>query len=591
MYKKCNNAIKILNEFKDAPWPQKTHKNPSSSPSKEANPSSSSSSAATATTAINNYDEDTTTITTDLETESIATATIIDDVSASHFHEETNGNQSNIPNERDVDADADADEIEVDSNGDEHMNGRGENGLQDYDETRVVKSFESIDMNTSNEIDDDDNNNNENDNQKENNKQFDDVEFDDENVNTDINGHHDVIDNENDPNTGNGHHLAVNIEAVTSEDADEEEMKENATKTLSETLNTSNATITDNMYTSVLDDHRQNNEQQQMHPAIKTALSCYCAVINNESSTPKMVEIALECIGLLISNRYVVGTTIILKQSSSSSNNNAQNGDNNNTSVDSNGSREDGGSNDNNSNKQSEILYLINCICERADHVSETVQSAMAKALLALMTSPVCGVYEAGMLKAVRTVFHIYLVTKHDSVKQVSRSVLLDMLRSVFSRMEAYDAITTQYEDDDTTSDLHDEEKSLCLNTSTSDEQNTIFASRFHTDSYLLFRALCKLSAKLLPEDANENGSVSSGRKTIFSSNASVADPMATNTKILSLRLILSVFENCGPAFRDGEKFIYAVQNFLCVSLVKNSMSNNPHVAHLSLKVFLLLVS
>ena len=42
---------------------------------------------------------------------------------------------------------------------------------------------------------------------------------------------------------------------------------------------------------------------------------------------------------------------------------------------------------------------------------------------------------------------------------------------------------------------------------------------------------------------------------------------------------------------RDGEKFIYAVQNFLCVSLLKNCVSSNTTVAHKSLKVFLLLVS
>ena len=231
-------------------------------------------------------------------------------------------------------------------------------------------------------------------------------------------------------------------------------------------------------------------------------------------------------------------------------------------------------------------MFLHFGICEVADHFSDGVQTATSKALLALMTSPVCGVYEAGMLKAVRTVFHIYLVTKYDPVKKITRAVLLDMLRSVFSRMEAYDAMSETKSEDETNDKVAD----IIRSDSKQDEQNTIFASRFHTDSYLLFRALCKLSAKLLPEDVNESGSVSSSRKTIFSSNVPVTDPMATNTKILSLRLILSVFENCGPAFRDGEKFIYAVQNFLCVSLVKNCMSSNPHVAHLSLKVFLLLV-
>lgn len=353
-----------------------------------------------------------------------------------------------------------------------------------------------------------------------------------------------------------------NVNPASSSDS---VVQEKAKEALDLTLDTN--TVLDNYDAS---DGLDNNEQ--MHPAIKTALSCYCAVINNESSTPKMVEIALECIGLLISNRYVVGTTLT---KASREANEETIGENNN------------GENEN-VNNQSEVLYLINCICDRADHLSDAVQTATAKALLALMTSPVCGVYEAGMLKAVRTVFHIYLVTKHDPVKKVTRAVLLDMLRSVFSRMEAYDAMATG---NNVGLDAHANDiPPIYRSPSKQDEQNTIFASRFHTDSYLLFRALCKLSAKLLPED-NDSGSVTSARKNIFASNVPVMDPMATNTKILSLRLILAVFENCGPAFREGEKFIYAVQNFLCVSLVKNSMSNNPHVAHLSLKVFLMLVS
>jgi len=55
--------------------------------------------------------------------------------------------------------------------------------------------------------------------------------------------------------------------------------------------------------------------------------------------------------------------------------------------------------------------------------------------------------------------------------------------------------------------------------------------------------------------------------------------------------LILAVFEHCGDAFRNGDKFVYAVQSYLCVSLLKNCMSNMTVVSHLSLKIFLLLVS
>ena len=78
---------------------------------------------------------------------------------------------------------------------------------------------------------------------------------------------------------------------------------------------------------------------------------------------------------------------------------------------------------------------------------------------------------------------------------------------------------------------------------------------------------------------------------TGFFSSTPAVDPLAINSKMLSLELISAVFEHCGDAFRNGEKFVYAVQTYLCVSLLKNCMSNQTVVAHLSLKIFLLLVS
>mmetsp|Transcript_2992 Transcript_2992/g.4104 ORF Transcript_2992/g.4104 Transcript_2992/m.4104 type:complete len:1856 (-) Transcript_2992:123-5690(-) len=124
-------------------------------------------------------------------------------------------------------------------------------------------------------------------------------------------------------------------------------------------------------------------------------------------------------------------------------------------------------------------------------------------------------------------------------------------------------------------------------------ESYSAFASQFHTDGYLLFRALCKLSAKTLPgEDGTSNPSTHTPNKLLqpFSVTPPAVDPLALKSKTLSLELILAVFEHCGDAFRTGEKFIYAVQNYLCVSLLKNCMSQHTTVAFLSLKIFLLLV-
>ncbi len=317
-------------------------------------------------------------------------------------------------------------------------------------------------------------------------------------------------------------------------------------------------TVVETEVESPEDDDDYDDDQQFRHE-VKVAIECYCLVMKHPLASAKMIEISLECIGLLISNRYVVGSTLSTHKVETKD-------------------EEDG------FNKESDVTDLINKICECADSKSDAVQNAMVKGLLSLMTSPACAVHEAGMLKAFRTVFHVYLISTHEEVKQVSREVLLDMLRSVFQRMEAYDAIMSIDEDG----------VGLPGNPNkNSDDQaaNSLFASRYHTDSYLLFRALCKLSAKLLPEDTDDASSTTSSKSVFSTTKVNSSDPMATSTKILSLELIKSVFEHCGSAFRDGEKFIYAVQNFLCVSLLKNCMSSNTVVAHKSLQVFLLLVS
>ena len=353
----------------------------------------------------------------------------------------------------------------------------------------------------------------------------------------------------------------------------EEDVK--MTSSLDETMDINGVVSDDSQVqhpTVETDTGAESNDEKykKMRKEVIAALNCYCLTITHPMATAKMIEIALECIGLLISNRYVSGTTI----------------------ADEIVATEPDQEHADDFKKIPEIMRLINCICECADNASDAVQTAMCKDLLSLMTSPVCAVHESGMLKAVRTVFHIYLITKHEDVKKMSREVLLDMLRSVFQRMEAYDAMASSDSDEieskgsfklpDTPSNNKDEV-----------ENNGLFASRFHTDSYLLFRALCKLSAKPLPEDADDDASMSSGGnlRVFAGSNKVSSDPMATATKILSLELIVCVFEHCGDAFRTGEKFIYAIKNFLCVSLLKNCVSSNTKVAHISLKVFLLLVS
>ena len=61
--------------------------------------------------------------------------------------------------------------------------------------------------------------------------------------------------------------------------------------------------------------------------------------------------------------------------------------------------------------------------------------------------------------------------------------------------------------------------------------------------------------------------------------------------QILSLELLYSVLHNCGSALRTSDRFILAIKQDLCESLLKNFVSSMTEVLSLSLKVFVALVT
>lgn len=108
-------------------------------------------------------------------------------------------------------------------------------------------------------------------------------------------------------------------------------------------------------------------------------------------------------------------------------------------------------------------------------------------------------------------------------------------------------------------------------------ENENIAVSKFthvlQKDAFLVFRALCKLSMKPLPEGQ--------------------PDPKSheLRSKILSLHLLLSILQNAGPIFRSNDMFIMAIKQYLCVALSKNGVSSVPEVFELSLSIFVALLS
>ena len=248
--------------------------------------------------------------------------------------------------------------------------------------------------------------------------------------------------------------------------------------------------------------------REPMHPAVLLSLDAYCMALSHPLKTPKMAELTLECITILVENKYVSGRAggraearrmaIEHAEATEALANAKASGDK--AKVEEATARVEAGP------PMSLLQRVADAVTRCSDSPSEVVQAGMSKCLLSMMTSPKCGVHEAPMLMAVRATFHIYLVAKSQQAKDVSKTTLLDMLKSVFNRMEAYDAMSQVDKTDgkskntmgsDAQSEASgagaDDRSQSASTTATAEGPDfSAFASQFHTDSYLLFRAPCR---------------------------------------------------------------------------------------------------
>ncbi|XP_047336642.1 brefeldin A-inhibited guanine nucleotide-exchange protein 2-like [Impatiens glandulifera] len=103
------------------------------------------------------------------------------------------------------------------------------------------------------------------------------------------------------------------------------------------------------------------------------------------------------------------------------------------------------------------------------------------------------------------------------------------------------------------------------------DDMEVQIGNKLRRDAFLVFRALCKLSMKTPPKEA-------------------LADPQLMRGKIVALELLKILLENAGDIFRTSERFLGAIKQYLCLSLLKNSASSLMIVFQLSCSIFFSLV-
>ncbi|KAJ7228691.1 hypothetical protein GGX14DRAFT_614467, partial [Mycena pura] len=274
----------------------------------------------------------------------------------------------------------------------------------------------------------------------------------------------------------------------------------------------------------------------------------------------------------------------------------------------------------------------------------ETVSLQIVKALLSLVLSSTVLVHHSSLLKAVRTVYNVFLLSADPVNQMVAQGGLTQMVNHVFTRCKVGAVVTSDsvdstagqesahpsVEEEAVTNDespaagadnSENESRSKQLNgvepgfeangahvePMTPKEnalgRNSVDAAHeddeglvnnrqlsvndlFVKDAFLVFRALCKLTMKPLNNESERD-----------------LKSHAMRSKLLSLHLVLTILNSYMPLFVDPSAIIYsstsheattlvqAVNQYLCLSLSRNAISPVPQVFELTVEIFWRVIS
>lgn len=299
------------------------------------------------------------------------------------------------------------------------------------------------------------------------------------------------------------------------------------------------------------------------------------------------------------------------------------------------------------------LVQLMEAVCKCHDLADDAIELLVLKTLLTAVTSVPLRVHGETLLKAVRTCYNVFLGSKVIVNQTTAKASLTQMLVIVFRRMEAdsstvpvqpivvadlmepsersvsdtnitqfvqsfiskvvqdievvlnpspslksmghdgaFDTVAVEGADptnylESTDKDMLDakyweismyksalEERKGELSEVDLDREGDMevqITNKLRRDAFLVFRALCKLSMKSSPQDGT--------------------DPLAMRGKIIALELLKILLENAGEIFRKSDRFLGAIKQYLCLSLLKNSASATMNIFQLSCSIFMSLVS
>lgn len=207
------------------------------------------------------------------------------------------------------------------------------------------------------------------------------------------------------------------------------------------------------------------------------------------------------------------------------------------------------------------------------------------------------------LLQAIRVCYHVYLNTASVPNKTTAKAALQQVSISVFVRLEKAleNGVLEQKMEKVSMEDGEDGKE----------KKKAAFPTQDHKDAYLVLRSLCKLSIQTKSQDAaaaSSSATSASGNSSLTANNEAAAPAAASpppvqqapsnedepvfESRILALELLLHLLRHSSAPsiLRAGPEFNYAIRQYLCTSLLKNTTSVDTTIVELSLRLFVPLI-
>ncbi|GKV06913.1 hypothetical protein SLEP1_g18731 [Rubroshorea leprosula] len=271
------------------------------------------------------------------------------------------------------------------------------------------------------------------------------------------------------------------------------------------------------------------------------------------------------------------------------------------------------------------LFRIVQSVCKVGGIGEEASELAVLKVLLAAVRSPCVLIRGECLVNVVRTCYNVYLGGVNGTNQICAKSVLAQIVVIVFTRVEE-DTVDASIKTVSVNELLEFTDKNLnegssiyfCQNfvnevlsacegvpdlkllqqisakelqygetIGSKGEEKSEFAerelkegvesglgggSKIREDGFLLFKNLCKLSMK-------------------FSSQENPDDQILLRGKTLSLELLKVIMNNGGPIWRSNDRFLSAVKQYLCLSLLKNSALSVMSIFQLQCSIFMILLA